>query len=66
MDVSKKPEDPPEDENFIVTATAVATPCPPKARPYLEVVAPATLPEVRVIVYGAVCFRCSCHISNLL
>jgi hypothetical protein len=46
MDVSKKSEDPPEDENIIVTATAVATPCPPEARPYLEVVAPATLPEV--------------------
>ena len=31
------------DESFIATATAVTA---PEAQPYLEVVAPATLPEV--------------------
>ncbi|KAL7503954.1 hypothetical protein ACHAXN_001684 [Cyclotella atomus] len=50
MDVSKQPKHPEpafhgEDESFIATATAVATPRPPEARAFVEVVAPATLPE---------------------
>jgi Cys-rich protein (TIGR01571 family) len=50
MDVSKQPKHPEpafhgEDESFIATATAVVTPRPPEARAFVEVVAPATLPE---------------------
>ena len=56
MDVSKQMYEPVStngglDESFIATATAVGTPYPTEARPYLEVVAPATLPEVCSHVY---------------
>ena len=41
----------PENESFIATATAVESPYETEARPYLQVVAPANLPEVRML-YG--------------
>jgi hypothetical protein len=64
MDVSKQPRHPEpafrgEDESFIATATVVVTPCPPEAHAYLEVVAPATLPEVRSLILSPV-FVLSC------
>ena len=40
-----------EDESFIPTATAVGSPCEAETQPDLEVVAPANLPEVRML-YG--------------
>jgi hypothetical protein len=39
-----------EDDAFIATATAVSSPYINDARPYFEVVAPATLPEVSTIL----------------
>jgi len=55
MDDSKQQYEPVSqdglDESFIATATAVGASYIAEARPYLEVVAPATLPEVGVIPY---------------
>jgi hypothetical protein len=64
MDVSKQMYEPVStngglDESFIATATVVVTPCPPEAHAYLEVVAPATLPEVRSLILSPV-FVLSC------
>lgn len=55
------------DESFIATATAVGSPTA-IAQPYLEVVAPATLPEVSTIVklHLILCLRLYAGVRDIL